>query len=295
MGKTSYRRDHPDGTQEIFVNVLRRPNQIYYDDFLHNSERSEELSLQFVRFGKEQSYPKRTIKNRSSEDFILHYITDGKGSFNGTPLFRGDGFVTFPHMIHTLQADANDPWKFCWVCFRGRDAYAQLRNVGITPQRCIFRYGFFERMSAVFEELIYQTHEDADMDLYMTSRFYELLSYHRKEYLETAPIADAKYRYVSDAMEYMNSHLSEMLRMEQLADMLHISRKYLCRLFQVYLGISPKEYMLQKRMEEATYLLAHTDLALPEIARRVGYEDYTQLTRLFKSKLGMSPKQYREK
>ena len=41
-------------------------------------------------------------------------------------------------------------------------------------------------------------------------------------------------------------------------------------------------------------MLLNTDMTVSEISAKVGYGDYTQLSRLFKKKMGMSPKQYRK-
>ena len=59
--------------------------------------------------------------------------------------------------------------------------------------------------------------------------------------------------------------------------------------------ISPKEYIITRRLNEASAMLLEGELSVSEIARSVGYADYTQLTRLFKVKTGMSPQEYRNK
>ena len=55
------------------------------------------------------------------------------------------------------------------------------------------------------------------------------------------------------------------------------------------------DFVINRRLEEATYLLGDHMLRIKEIARRVGYEDEFHFSRLFKKKYGVSPKFYRKK
>ncbi len=292
-----YKRDHPDGSGEIFESVIERPSeqQRYFDDMILNNDSTEGLSLEFYRFGKEQSYPLRTVRHRKESRFILHYVLDGKGYFRGEPIVKGQGFVIFPNEECTMAADNEDPWHFCWIIFGGRDAYALLKSVGIDRGRYVFDFSFLKKAEEIFDELIYFEHNDADMGLYMCSKFYELLAYQKKQYSDVLQSYASKKSYVVRAMNYIEKNYSSPIRVEDIAGELHISRKYLCRIFAEYRGISTKEYIISKRLDVASSLLLDSELSISEIAREVGYADYTQLTRLFKVKKGMSPQEYRNK
>jgi len=292
-----YKRDHPDGSGEIFENVIERPSekQRYFDDMILNSDHTEGNPLEFYRFGKEQSYPLRTVRHINEDRFILHYVLDGLGYFKGEMISGGQGFVIFPREECTMAADNEDPWHFCWIIFRGRDAYSLLKSVGIDRERSIFDFSFLEKTEEIFDELIYSDHSDADIDLYMCSKFYELMAYHKKQYSDVTLGSASRRRYVERAINYIEKNYSSAIRVEDIARELHISRKYLCRIFVEYRGISPKEYIITRRLNEASAMLLEGELSVSEIARSVGYADYTQLTRLFKVKTGMSPQEYRNK
>ncbi|MBQ7384349.1 MAG: helix-turn-helix domain-containing protein, partial [Clostridia bacterium] len=205
----------------------------------------------------------------------------------------GQGFVMFPDTVDTMSADHDDPWHFCWMIFGGRDAYGLLRSVGITEESCIFEFDFFDKVTEVFEDLLYSEHSGLDMDMYMYSKFYELMSYHKKRYSDRMLGGGVKQGYVRQTINYINENYASNIKIEEIAAMLHISRKYLCRIFVEYRGISPKEYLILRRVEEAARLLLETDLGIREIAHLVGYGDYTQLSSIFKAKKGCSPQRFR--
>ncbi len=295
MAKIEYKRDFPGGGSEFFEDVIKKPSEehVYFDDMLLNHDERSSLPIKFYNFGKERSYPLRTIRHTTQDKFIFHYVTDGWGSFKGERIGRGQGFVMFPDTVDTMSADHDNPWHFCWMVFGGRDAYGLLRSVGITEEKCIFEYDFCDKVNEIFEELLYSEHSDLDMDMYMYSRLYELMAYHKKLHSGKMLGGGAKQGYVRQAINYIDENYAAGIKIEDIAKRLHISRKYLCRIFIEYRGISPKEYLLTRRVEEAARLLSETDLGVAEIAHLVGYGDYTQLSSLFKSQKGCSPQQFR--
>jgi len=100
---------------------------------------------------------------------------------------------------------------------------------------------------------------------------------------------------VDQAVRYLTRHYGEPLKMQQLADMLDCSPRYLNQLFQLQLNTSPSRVLSQIRMEQALKLLLNTKGTLQEIAERVGYENGYTLSRYFKKHYGVSPGFYRKR
>ena len=93
----------------------------------------------------------------------------------------------------------------------------------------------------------------------------------------------------------MDAHFREDVRVGEVAEALHISRKYLCALLSREIGISTKAYLLGRRVDAAAELLRSTTMTVAEIAQEVGYEDYTQFSRMFRGRMGCSPQQFRKR
>lgn len=298
MEKPKYRRDLPDGSKQYFVDRIERPpsDQLYYDDILSKPPRSEASGgLEFLFFGKEQSYPNRAILHRTTNEYMLHYVTGGKGTFNNRPIGAGEGFLVSPGVPHAMVSDKDDPWQFKWIAFRGSDAHRQMKALGLDEDHAYFTFSFAERLEELIDDVLYRDHGECDLNTYMQGVFYILLSYHKKEYLNNLQKNDPKTNYTQKAMAYIDEHYREPLRIDDIAASLHISRKYLCALLEQEIGMSTKDYLLYRRAEAAAHLLLHTEMTVGEIAAEVGYADYTQFSRMFRKKKGLSPRDFAKK
>jgi AraC-like DNA-binding protein len=63
-------------------------------------------------------------------------------------------------------------------------------------------------------------------------------------------------------------------------------------IFKKVIGKSPKDYLIDYRMEQARRLLIETDLNVAQVAAYVGYQDASYFSSLFKQKEGISPSKF---
>lgn len=120
-----------------------------------------------------------------------------------------------------------------------------------------------------------------------------------RNYCTTAPklssycdgLSSAKLSLVTD---YINAHLHQDLKLTEIAAIVQISPYHFLRLFKQSMGVTPHQYILQSRINQAKYLLQSGDLSIADIAFRVGFCDQSHLTRCFKRILGLTPSQFRQ-
>nr|WP_154959178.1 AraC family transcriptional regulator [Paenibacillus xylanexedens] len=98
--------------------------------------------------------------------------------------------------------------------------------------------------------------------------------------------------------EQIVRHLSRNYRhsfsLEALAKQLNYSQQYISRKCKEQTGLSPLDYVIRFRMEEAKSLLAVTMATQQEIASHVGYPDLMYFSRMFKKYTGMTPGHFRK-
>lgn len=93
--------------------------------------------------------------------------------------------------------------------------------------------------------------------------------------------------------ELMRARLSEDISLDELAAEAQLSPYHFARMFKQSVGIPPRVYLTQLRMEKACELLTQTELPITEIAFRIGYTSSQVLSRVFLKYQHMSPSEYR--
>ena len=98
--------------------------------------------------------------------------------------------------------------------------------------------------------------------------------------------------HIERSLKYIDSHLSENITLEEIANVAHMSKNYFCRIFKKLNGMSPWDYITVKRIEHAVMLLNTTDLTRLEIAQRCGYNNTSNFYYAFKKVTGKAPGDY---
>lgn len=96
------------------------------------------------------------------------------------------------------------------------------------------------------------------------------------------------------AKEYIGANYGSKITMTDLCLRLHCSTVTLNHHFRREFGTSIAEYLRDKRLSRAEYLLVHTLDSINEISESCGFSDANYFFRQFKSRYGVSPSQYRK-
>jgi AraC family transcriptional regulator len=93
--------------------------------------------------------------------------------------------------------------------------------------------------------------------------------------------------------DYIEEHLAEDIAIEDMAALVPMSQFHFARAFKSATGETPHKYLIQRRMERAKVLLTVTQLAIAEVAYRVGFSNQSHFTTHFRKATGVTPKDYR--
>ena len=92
---------------------------------------------------------------------------------------------------------------------------------------------------------------------------------------------------------YMDAHLGERIRIEDLAALLSLSVGHFCRAFKCTFGVSAHDYLTRRRIEVAQGLMLTTCDPLGAIALNCGMSDQSHFSRWFRRIVGETPHQWR--
>jgi AraC family transcriptional regulator len=92
---------------------------------------------------------------------------------------------------------------------------------------------------------------------------------------------------------HVEANLCRRIPIRELARLLNLSASHFCRAFKCTLGVSPRDYVLRRRIEVAQGLMLTTSEPLSSIAVRCGMCDQPHFTRSFHRLVGETPYMWR--
>lgn len=239
--------------------------------------------------------------------------------------WRGSDFSDHVSRIYWIEKGRG------WLRYRGGEIVLRPGLLYLIPAGTVFSYGCDDRLdqhwvhftAALFDgtplfDLVDPEHEVRPADVKRTTLWFrqlEALAHDgspRAElektgilFLLLAPFLatvspemigarrTARLRF-QKTIEYIDAHLSEPLRVRELAQAAHLERTYFSRVFRQCLGVKPVEYIMRRRVERAKACLWRTEDPLRAVAESLGFTDAFHLSKCFKRLTGMTPKDFRQ-
>jgi AraC family transcriptional regulator len=93
---------------------------------------------------------------------------------------------------------------------------------------------------------------------------------------------------------YVAAHLSEDLRLSELAKAAGLSRMYFAAQFRTSTGCRPHSYVVGQRVERAKELLLAEEIPLVQVAMDCGFQTQAHFTTVFKQWTGVTPGSWRQ-
>ena len=94
---------------------------------------------------------------------------------------------------------------------------------------------------------------------------------------------------------YMRENLEKEMGLQELADLVDLSRFYFCGAFRVATGYTPHAWLTKLRIDEARRLLTVASIPVSTIALIVGYQTPSAFTARFRRVMGISPSEFRRR
>lgn len=112
---------------------------------------------------------------------------------------------------------------------------------------------------------------------------FDVQSRTQKEYVE-------KFMYIC---EYVDTHCTEELSIEEVAALIGFSKYHFSRLFKQFTNTSFYKYLSQKRISYAENLLITSNTTVTDIAASSGFQSVSAFIRMFKIIKGYTPTEFR--
>ena len=250
-------------------------------------------------------------------EFVYMYGGEGIQMVNGKPrkVTRGDFLVYNIGEIHCLNSDTGlsamniqiSPELFDDSLASSDNAmdiltlnlFNEFSNIidGFPPKVSFLGKDLFE-----IESIIQRMYEEFSEKKkgYMSILFgyvnVILGKFFRKVYDTTKlDIRENTVKITPNVLKYIEENYDRKITVQELAKKSFYEPSYYIQIFKECFGMTPVQYIIQKRMKKAMELLSKTDIPVEKIITMVGYSDKKHFYNLFKHHTGLTPAYYRKK
>lgn len=223
--------------------------------------------------------------------YLLHYVISGCGTYTvggeTYALHPNECFLIRPGERTMYTADKDDPWEYMWVAFDGFDVLEILRRTGLVSSY----------VAAVENGAEFQRYMQEMIEEFNQGSLFKVMScfYGAMSVLEKSAHGGAytrEHEYVNKAIGYIKSNYGYPIQISDLARHIGIDRTYLYRIFAASENMSPKQYLMQVRINAAKKMLLAGTYSVGETALSCGFSDSASFCGRFKRVTGMTPKEF---
>ncbi len=263
---------------------------------------SERVSNDYISVnacGRQHLFTKRRGSYRpyGRKDYHILYIAEGRCfvTLNGetTEAPKGSVIVYLPGQPQEYSFCAEDGSISYYIHFTGTECHQLMHDTALDKNN-IFYIGKSHTLEGLFDTLISEYKQKLKFSPQrMNGILLEIISViGRKNAYMLSGGSDTNKRF-DIVCEYIHNNFSEKLTLKELATKCNLSESRFSHLFTELFGISPKQYIMNVRMENAKELLLDSDMSILEIGSAVGLDDQNYFSRIFKKHCGLSPTEFR--
>lgn len=232
------------------------------------------------------------IRRPASCCWVLEQVMKGRGTLKvdgaSYTASAGDIYLLPKGSDHDYFSSAADPWEKIFMNLRGSLPDALFSAYGLTG-KVIFTNCQAEGLFWAFYRILQWNAPESERLKACALKLHEICAaIHQKQQAQHAEPPEA-----AAMKRYLESNLSRLVSIRELAKQIYRSPDYASKLFLQTYGKTPYAYLLEKKMELACRLLESSALSVQEISSRLGYEDAHYFSGLFKSKMGCAPRKWR--
>lgn len=240
-------------------------------------------------------------------DYEIIYVTEGqvKISVSGMEILMGKGDMIF------LNKNANHNIYITGGIYNRYIATISSKefdkHFAESDLLSLFRYSpnqnyyhiqtaNFSDIANIFDKIISESQKAPDRytDELITSYLREILIYAWRLSGDKFVINDDIKSKVFKVQNILENNYQTNITIEEICKTLYISTYYLTRNFTKHIGISPKQYLIHIRLNNAGKLLKNTSMSIAEISEKSGFQSTSNFIAYFKKYFGITPRKFRD-
>jgi AraC family transcriptional regulator, arabinose operon regulatory protein len=228
--------------------------------------------------------------------YLLVYVSKGEGKYrvnNKVYEVEENDFFVLPVRFATgLESSDKNPWSIYWAYFAGSQADKVVQHLAggkHSPMKAKPLVGRIAQFNDILHHL--ELMENIENLVYANSRFYSFLCSFRLMVLSGKKYGSKDG--VIQTIEYMRENISNVISLDDLAEVAGLSVSHYCAMFRQKTMQTPMQLYTSMKIQRACQLLQNRNQTIKSISYSLGFFDQYHFSKVFKHIMGVSPKEFR--
>ena len=229
---------------------------------------------------------------------IIHFVTKGKGTLYihqlSLPVGTGDAFIIPADKVAAYEASKEDPWNYTWIGFLGTTSASVIRQLlAVSEEKYVVHGLDTKKYAGLIRPAAHMEERNMTNYYFANGLLFQIIAELSKDFQGLAASA-MQSDLANEIRYYLEMKYSEKLVLSEVAKNFGIHPNYLTRTFREHFGITPKQFLMQLKLEKSCRLLSETDPPIGLIARTLGFDDQMTFAKTFRKSMFLTPSAYRQ-
>lgn len=233
------------------------------------------------------------INRPNSKVSVIEYILSGTGTVkeDENTFYPSEGDIYFLKSGHNhfYYSDDKNPWIKVWVNFEGHLADDIAKNYNLIKKS----HFYAPELKKYFIQM-YDISRSGEASRTVSDKiiliFTKIIQKFASKFFEPNNVS----QIAKDAKEKLDYISDYRITLDEVIKPLAYSKCHIIREFKKAYGITPYEYLLKKRFDNAKAMLENTNMSVTYIAEKLGFCDAHYFSGCFSKRFGVSPSAYRK-
>jgi len=238
-------------------------------------------------------YSNYEIIRKNARTFSIEYIYEGEGVIqennNIYKVSAGDFFILHANTYQHYYANPKNPWKKIFITIEDDPKF---------PNTILKLYDI-ETITLV-KGVNNPVHLDELFELFKSDK--KDITHEMEKILFNMIVDIAKYvkqnreneSQLTRAKAYIDKRLNTRVPVKEVSDHVRLEVNYFTRIFKKEYGVTPSQYITDRKIETAKRLLSETTMPIQAIAIHLGFTDASHFSHTFRRECGISATEYRD-
>lgn len=245
------------------------------------------------------SYCEEAFRDHTHAEYSIGFLESGRTVFSleGEPQTAVGGQMVLigPNVAHSCNPDLDSNMTYrmfyvasSWLSSVAAEVFEREVDAVIFPSPVVDDPELVARWRTLFQVIVDGCGR-LEKESLLVQGLADVISRHAEMGVceEPASNEDAVFK----VKEHLAANVTEKVSLDDLAEVAHLSRYHLLRVFQTAIGLPPHAYQNQLRVDFGKRLLAE-GMSISQAAVEAGFSDQSHFSRVFKQYTGATPKQY---